>query len=551
MSEVADPPALVGFEVVDLLGSGGYADVFLYEQQMPRRRVAVKVLREQGLTDSGRTQFTAEANLMAALSAHPYIVTIFNADVAKDGRPYLVMEYYPGVNLSVRCRQKPLGVSEVLRIGVQLAGAVETAHRSGIVHRDLKPANVLTSAFGKPGLTDFGISAVTTDQSDSAGLSVPWSPPELLTDSADADESSDVYGLAATIYTLLAGRSPFERPGGDNSTLALMARIEHDPVPPTQRSEVPASLDRVLAGAMSKSRANRPRSASDLAHSLQSIERELRLQPTDLDIPAIDTETALKPVAVEIEADRTRFRGAQAIIAQPVQDPPPPIPNTAGNLATNPASDRTTRRSSGTDAGDRTMHRAAPLRPPGPDPGAPSARPPAPTPTAAAQAQHRAASASPPKARSVSGRSLAVGLVILVAIAALGALALRVLGTGSAGSQDATKTSNSVDFNGPGEAGVVDAPGDPTVTGPANAPVGAFAPAPQAQVGDSYVVTFDTGRSVLVAVTTDGAKQGATPTFRPAQTVSLHLPAGVVCVTVVHQRAGAVSSPPVRGCRAP
>ncbi len=323
------PPELSGYEFIDVLGSGGYADVYLYEQAMPRRRVAVKVLRSQTLTDSLASQFTSEANLMAALSAHPYIVTIFGAAVADDGRPYLVMEYYPGANLSVRCRQKPLGVPEALRLGVQIAGAVETAHRAGILHRDLKPANVLTSAFGKPGLTDFGISAVKNDGMDAGGVSIPWSPPELLDDTGEADERSDVYSLAATVYTLLAGRSPFETAGADNSALALMARIERASVPHIDRSDVPASLQRVLAGAMAKDREGRPARASDFARALQSVERELRLQPTDMDIP--DDEPAPTATGGSLgvaDEDGTRFRGAVSVDAQPAGPfAPPPRPH--------------------------------------------------------------------------------------------------------------------------------------------------------------------------------------------------------------------------------
>ena len=157
------PPQLDNFDFRSLLGSGGYADVYLYEQQRPRREVAVKVLLAEGLTEAGRRQFAAEADLMAALSAHPAIVTIYGADISADGRPYLVMEYYPGSNLRARSRTERMPVAEVLRIGVQVCSAVETAHRAGIVHRDIKPANILTSRYNKPGLTDFGISASTHD----------------------------------------------------------------------------------------------------------------------------------------------------------------------------------------------------------------------------------------------------------------------------------------------------------------------------------------------------------------------------------------------------
>ena len=91
--EPSEPPAIPGYQPRRLLGMGGFADVFLYEQEMPRRSVAVKVLLASSLGDEVRERFRAEADLMATLSHHPSIVTVFHADVAPDGRPYLVMEY--------------------------------------------------------------------------------------------------------------------------------------------------------------------------------------------------------------------------------------------------------------------------------------------------------------------------------------------------------------------------------------------------------------------------------------------------------------------------
>ena len=151
------PPELPGFVYVQPLGTGGFADVFLYEQQMPRRRVAVKVLIAERITSGAAQEFTDEANVMAMLSTHPAIVTIYQAGVAGDGRPYLVMEYCPRPNLQVRARKEPFSVAEALRVGIQVAGAVETAHRAGVLHRDIKPANILVTEYNRPALTDFGI----------------------------------------------------------------------------------------------------------------------------------------------------------------------------------------------------------------------------------------------------------------------------------------------------------------------------------------------------------------------------------------------------------
>ena len=228
--EPSEPPVIPGFRPGRLLGMGGFADVFLYAQEMPRRQVAVKVLLASSLSDQVRERFRAEADLMATLSHHPSIVTVFQADVARDGRPYLVMEYCSRPGLGRRYRSERMSVPEVLRIGVRLASAVETAHRAGILHRDIKPANVLVTDFGWPALTDFGIAATTGWSTGTAiGMSIPWSPPELLAEHPTGDVRSDVYSLAATVYSLLAGRSPFEIPDGPNTAADLIARIERAP----------------------------------------------------------------------------------------------------------------------------------------------------------------------------------------------------------------------------------------------------------------------------------------------------------------------------------
>ena len=124
-----DPPQLAGFRFERLLGSGGYSDVFLYQQEMPRRPVAIKVLLTDRLDQRALGQVGDEANAMAAVSTHPYIVTIFHAELTGAANPFLVMEFYPRPNYSVRARTEQLSVAEVLRTGIQVASAVETAHR--------------------------------------------------------------------------------------------------------------------------------------------------------------------------------------------------------------------------------------------------------------------------------------------------------------------------------------------------------------------------------------------------------------------------------------
>lgn len=304
------PPDLPGFTYLDLLGSGGFADVYLYEQQLPKRRVAVKVLLTERISSGSVEEFTAEANVMAMLSTHPTIVTIYQAGVARDGRPYLVMEYCPKPNLQVRYRREPFSVAESLRVGIQVAAAVETAHRAGVLHRDIKPANILVTEYNRPALTDFGIASTTNAGAESAGLSIPWSPPESFADTPRSDPRSDVYALGATVYTLLAGRSPFELPGQRNTAAELIQRIETMPLPALGRADIPVSLQRALERAMAKPSSDRYESAIAFARALQKVQIELSHAVTAIDI--LDDHV---PDDVEQDEDDglTRVRGVVSI----------------------------------------------------------------------------------------------------------------------------------------------------------------------------------------------------------------------------------------------
>jgi hypothetical protein len=332
-------PEIPGLVFRELVGSGGYADVYLYEQQMPRMRVAVKVLKGEGITDAIRRQFRDEADTMAQLADHPYIVQVFRADTAADGRPYLVMKYYPPPNLALRARNERLGVEEVLRTGIQLASAVETAHRAGITHRDIKPANVLISQYGAPGLTDFGIAGqlghgAAEDDDDDVGVSVPWAPPEVLFGQSSGDARADVYSLSATLWQLLVGRSPFEIPGGDNSAYGLMPRIRTSPVPATGRADVPVSLERLLAQAMAKDPAARPQSAIEFARALQEIEQEQRFTRTAIVVLDEQGQTTLADQSGPKSGpddDRTRVRAPQSVQGQVA--PARPVRSVGGTTA--------------------------------------------------------------------------------------------------------------------------------------------------------------------------------------------------------------------------
>ncbi len=316
----SEPPVLRGFDYVKPLGAGGFADVFLYQQQLPRRRVAVKVLLADRLAQSMIADFTHEANVMAQLSTHPSIVTIYEAGVAGDGRPYLVMEYCPKPNLQIQYRKAPFAVAEALRTGIRIAGAVESAHRAGILHRDIKPANILVNDYNRPLLTDFGI-AGAAGADDAAGMSIPWSAPEAFDDAQISAVAGDVFSLAATVYTLLAGRSPFEIPGQRNSSADLIARIREGRLPSLGRADVPISLHTVLAQGMARDVHARFGSALEFAHALQRVEIELSMSPTMVDV----LDESVGEDAPESDDDGlTRIRGVVNI------DPTGPPPATTG-----------------------------------------------------------------------------------------------------------------------------------------------------------------------------------------------------------------------------
>lgn len=520
--QASRPPQLPGFDYVRVLGLGGFADVFLYRQHLPSRLVAVKVLLAAGLSDEVRARFTDEANLMAQLSHHPSIVTVHHASVAMDGRPYLVMEYCSQPGLAQRYRSERMTVAEVLRIGVRLASAVETAHRAGILHRDIKPANVLTTDFGWPALTDFGIAATVGRGPGGAGhavgVSVPWAAPEMLADPPRADERSDVYCLAATLYSLLAGRSPFEVAGGANGAAELVGRIERQAVPAIGRADVPASLQRVLARAMAKHPDDRPASALALGRALQQVEGELSLPVTPLDLLGEQAVAGGAPVRTGQADEETRARGV-VVVATPGEGSPGVASSvtrpggTAGRPQTEPDADATRPR------GPREVHPAPDEAPPPP-------------------ADHATETEAPPPAPAEPSRrrawtNVAAAVVVVAAVTGLVAAFLH-----GAAPQDPQDPGIRVQRTVPPAVAV---PAVTRLTGERTA-AGDVAftwtnPAPQD--GDRYqwgLVTA-TGEEPLTLADEAGA------------TVAASQAPGEVCIQVLLVRSdGRVSSDAVRGC---
>lgn len=292
------PPILPGLAYIRPLGSGGFADVFLYEQDMPRRDVAVKVLPSDVRDPDLRRMFNAEADVLAHLSAHPSIVTVYQAGISADGRPYIVMEFCPG-SLAQRYRLERMPVPEVLAIGVKMASALEAAHRAGLVHRDVKPSNILVTTFGAPVLADFGISSslarATADEV--LAMSIPWSAPEVIAEDTAGTVASEVWSLGATVYSLLAGHSPFERRDrAQNTKEQLRRRIAKASYTEISRADVPASLQRVLARAMSRDPRQRHASALQFAEALRDVQAELGISPSALEVASSEWAAPAAPV---------------------------------------------------------------------------------------------------------------------------------------------------------------------------------------------------------------------------------------------------------------
>ena len=327
------PPILPGLAYIRPLGSGGFADVFLYEQDMPRRNVAVKVMPSDVRDPELRRMFNAEADVLAHLSAHPSIVTVYQASISADGRPYIVMEYCPG-SLAQRYRVERIPVEEVLAIGVRMSSALESAHRAGLIHRDVKPSNILITTFGTPVLADFGISASLQRRSggEVLAMSIPWSSPEVVAEQTSGTVTSEVWSLGATVYSLLAGHSPFERrERGQNTKDLLRRRIARATYVEIPRADVPASLQSVLARAMSRDPGRRYDSARAFGEALREVQAGLGLSPTPLEIPDVEwspasgpvdfSDSALRgPARSHIERDQTRKARAGSGVAALARD---------------------------------------------------------------------------------------------------------------------------------------------------------------------------------------------------------------------------------------
>ncbi|WEV59373.1 serine/threonine-protein kinase [Bifidobacterium sp. ESL0728] len=273
-------PTIPDCDFIRELGSGSTADVYLYRQHNLNREVAVKVGKSRQ-DRSFDEAFQKEAKIMAQLSAHPYIVSIYGSGLTpRTSLPYLVLEYAPHGSFKEIMRSRRLTVAEVLDLGVKLTGALQTAHRHGIIHRDIKPANILVTSANQPALSDFGISTSIYEAKSRTGFSVPWAPPEVLTGKGGGTETSDIYSLAATLYGLLAGKSPFEYVFHPRTQNELAQHIVSDQLPKNAIPNVPKEVEQILLKAMNKDPDARYLSAQQFGRAMQQAQENCGLNVT-------------------------------------------------------------------------------------------------------------------------------------------------------------------------------------------------------------------------------------------------------------------------------
>ncbi|MGH3352367.1 MAG: protein kinase domain-containing protein [Nocardioides sp.] len=278
-----EPPEIPGFRHRRLIGTGGSSDVYLYEWEQEKVNVVIKVWHER-LSATTHDALAKETKEVAELAGHPYVLPLHAVGVTGDDRSFVVMDYRAGGDLETRSQR--VSVEEALSITIKVASALDVAARHRILHGDVKPVNIMLTSSGVPQLVGFGSLSSAGRPGGAASTSLPWMAPEMLTDPPEPSAWADIWSLAATCYTLLAGRTPFEGTSGSDAPEIVLERIrEFDPLT-IDRDDVPASLEKALRTAMYKRRAGRHWSAAVFAKALQAIEEELGLPVTPLaDVP--------------------------------------------------------------------------------------------------------------------------------------------------------------------------------------------------------------------------------------------------------------------------
>jgi serine/threonine protein kinase len=260
------------FTDVRLLRAGSRFTIYEARDAGANRVVVIKVPDESSaawLHDVLR----AEAAVLAAIGSHPHVITFYQQITVEDGRPALLLERCRGSLYDTMRADEPMPMREVAAVGIKLAGALETAHRSGVLHCDVRPSNVFVTEWGEPVLAGFDEAV----RLEAAGRRPPLhqltshTAPEVL-EGGEPSTASDVYGLASTLYELVAGRAAFRAYVGE-SPARVIVRVLSSPVLPIVAPRVPLEMSDLLTWALSPDQAKRPPSPVWLAEELARIER--------------------------------------------------------------------------------------------------------------------------------------------------------------------------------------------------------------------------------------------------------------------------------------
>jgi eukaryotic-like serine/threonine-protein kinase len=292
------------YRIVEPIGAGGMAEVYLAEDEKLHRQVALKVLPSEVLWDADRLRrFKREAMAVSALN-HPNILTIFEFD-SVNGISVLASEYVKGKTLRDTLREGRVRISDTLDIATQVASALQTAHTAGVVHRDIKPENIMIRDDGYVKVLDFGLAKLTgnmrsreTERTHTQAFSLPglimgtatYMSPEQAR-SASIDCRTDIFSFGVLLYEMLAGQVPF---AGDTTTDIIAQIIQNDPEPPSSRNPaVSAALDRIVMKCLEKQTRDRYASASDLLADLRALPKPVFENPLAPSTESIGTETFL------------------------------------------------------------------------------------------------------------------------------------------------------------------------------------------------------------------------------------------------------------------